>query len=121
MFTKFVEYLVADSELAYDPMLSLAAIKASTSSSCSSSNIYTVHNTHVSEYKKFLCKSNSHYVCSCENLMRTSRHENLKKIDIAKVLCWGCLRESHIKGECRVIANCKIYKLEHISFRTHFI
>ena len=105
---------MAESKLACDPVLSLAAVKATAGKSLSNSSRHTVHNTHIGQNKKFcvFCKSSSHYVCNCENLMRSSRAKK-KTFVLAKRLCWGCLREGHIKSDCRVEVKCGICKLAH--------
>ena len=53
LFKIFVEFLVAESELACDPVLPLAAVKATAGKSLSNNSRHTVHNTHIGQNKKF--------------------------------------------------------------------
>ncbi len=142
LFDRFVEFIVAESDLACEPVLSLAAVKSLGSKSSdsmfnkssrqvsfSNSNRHssTVHaiqtEKQVSEGQSqgqsrstgshcLHCQSSSHYLDTCDKMMKLSL-EDRKAFVMANWLCWGCLRKGHVTKFCRRRLLCNICKSKH--------
>ena len=115
-FSEFVNFVTRESDVCNDPILLSSSRITRRSQSRSTTSAYT-HSTGTSDNtNKRPCThcNDSHFINNCSKFLSLPMSDR-KAFIFEKRLCFGCLKPSHVKGDCKHKLECTICKKCHPS------